>query len=101
MKRPEQGGRGAVAAPPPPVGLIWTVRLILRIEIGQDVAERRTSGRLHLEHARPAGRVAGCCEFCEAVAGARAGGQDEFTIGGEFQERGIGEVGAWPADVEE
>jgi hypothetical protein len=54
----------------------------------------------HVENAGPPGRAVGGSEFGKPVAVAGAAGEDEFAVGGEFQERAVDEVGAWAVDLE-
>ncbi len=59
--------------------------LSLWVCVKQDVAEGRARLRLCLQRARPAGRVVGA-EFSKSVAVAGSAGEDEFAVGGEFEE---------------
>jgi len=74
---------------------------VLRIGVAQEAAEGRPGGCFHLEHARPAGGVAGGLEFGEPIAVAGAAGEDEFAVGGELEEAAVGEVRAGAVDLEE
>jgi hypothetical protein len=68
----------------------------LWVGVEQNVACRHSGGILDLDHARPAGRIAGAHQFGETVAVAGAAGEDQFAVGGEFQEGAVGKVGAGP-----
>lgn len=67
--------------------------------IGEDVAESYTRRGLYLEHPGPAGRIVGGAEVGEAVAVAGATGGYELSIGGEFEQSVVGEVGAGAVDL--
>ena len=68
--------------------------------VEQDVSERAPRWGLDFQHAGPTGGVVGGAEVGEAVAVAGAAGEDEFAVGGEFEEGAVGEVGAWAVDLE-
>jgi len=58
----------------------------LRGAVEQDVAEGGAGGGFDLDDAGPAGRVVRSGEFGEAVAVAGAAGEDQFAVGGEFEQ---------------
>ncbi len=66
----------------------------LRVGVEQNVPERGPGGSLDLDDAGPAGRIVCGAQFGEAVAVARAAGVDEFAVGGEFEQRAVGKIGA-------
>lgn len=78
----------------------WNLAELSRVRVKQDVAEGGARRRFHLDHARPARGIDGGPDLSEAVAVAGAAGEDEFAVGGEFEQRAVREVGAGAMDFE-
>lgn len=71
-----------------------------RIGVQENVSECGTGRRFDFKYAGPAGRIVGGPEFGEPIAIAGAASEDEFAVGGEFEEGAVGKVGAGAVDLE-
>ena len=82
------------------LGVLQACSLLLcpRLQ-GRRIVGGSPGGSFHLDQAGPAGGVGGGHQLCQAIAVAGAAGEEQFALGGEFEEGAVGEVGAGAVEL--